>query len=332
LAAEAVDAGAELVTGVTVTDLIVDDGRVVGIRADDDELYADVVVGADGIHSTVAEKSGLLEKRDPEKIYLVVKEILDLPPDVINRRFRLAEDEGCTLEGEFPLGVENLMTLYTNTDSVSMAIDCVMSDLTREKAKAHELLEEVKRHPYLHPLLEGATLREYQAHLETINRVPLRPECMYGDGVLLCGEAGKIIDIWGTGVPPAILSGMMAAQTVEMAIDKNDYSARTLKKYVDFLDSTALWRTMYDSGKQERFQRAVADIIEKSQRSYYDFTVREPYPLWRDMYLQIGRDFTPALLRWLMTGCVHVSSFCSTLYSRLRRTFKSRYYEWKRDC
>jgi electron transfer flavoprotein-quinone oxidoreductase len=329
-AAEAVDAGADLVTGVTVTDLIVDDGRVVGIRAGEDELYADVVVGADGIHSIVAERSGLVDKRDTEKLYLVVKEILDLPPDVINQRFRLAEDEGSTLEGEFPLGVENLVTLYTNTDSVSMAVDCVVSDLTRERAKAHELLEEVKRHPYLQPLLAGASLREYQAHLETINRVPLRPERMYGDGVLLCGEAGKIIDIWGTGVPPAILSGMMAAQTVEMAINKNDYSARTLRRYVDFLDSTSLWRTMYDSAKQERYQRIVAEIIEKSQRSYYDFTVREPYPLWKDMYLQIGKDFTPVLFRWMMTGCVHLSSFCSTLYSRLRRRIKSRYYAWKK--
>jgi len=329
-ASEAENAGADLITGVTVTDLILDDDRVVGVRVDDDELYADVVVGADGVHSTVAEKSGLIEKRDPKQLYLVVKEILDLPPDVINRRFRLREEEGSTLEGEFPLGVENVVTLYTNTDSVSMALDCVVSDLVEERARAHELLEEVKRHPYLHPLLEGASLREYQAHIETINREPLEPECMYGDGVLLCGEAGKIIDMWGTGVPPAILSGMMAAQTVELAINKNDYSAKTLRRYVNFLDSTSLWRTMYDSGRQEKYQTVVAGIMEKSQRSYYDYTIREPYPLWEELYLQIGKDFTPPFLRWMMTGCVHFSSFCSTLYNQIRMRFKRRYHEWKK--
>jgi electron transfer flavoprotein-quinone oxidoreductase len=331
LASEAENAGADLITGVTVTDLIFDDGRVVGVRVDDDELYADVVVGADGVHSTVAEKTGLVEKRDPKQAYLVVKEILDLPPEVINQRFRLREEEGSTLEGEFPLGVENMVTLYTNTDSVSMAVDCVVSDLVEERAKAHELLEEVKRHPYLQPLLEGASLREYQAHIETINRKPLRPECMYGDGVLLCGEAGKIIDMWGTGVPPAILSGMMAAQTVELAIKKNDYSAKTLRKYVNFLDSTSLWRTMFDSGRQEKCQTIFLDIMEKSQRSYYDFATREPYPLWKEMYLQIGRDFTPPFLRWMMTGCVHFSSFCSTLYNQIRMRFKRRYHEWKKE-
>jgi electron transfer flavoprotein-quinone oxidoreductase len=330
LASEAENAGAELITGVTVTDLILDDDRVVGVRVDDDELYADVVVGADGVHSTVAEKSGLIEKRDPKRLYLVVKEILDLPPDVINQRFRLRDGEGSTLEGEFPLGVENLVTLYTNTDSVSMALDCVLSDLVEEKARAHELLEEVKRHPYLHPLLEGASLREYQAHIETINREPLRSDCVYGDGVLLCGEAGKIIDMWGTGVPPAMLSGMMAAQTVEMAVNKNDYSAKTLRKYVNFLDSTSLWRTMYDSGKQEKCQTIFAGIMEKSQRSYYDFTIREPYPLWKELYLQIGKDFTPLFLRWMMTGCVHLSSLFSTLCNQVRMRFNRRYHGWKK--
>jgi hypothetical protein len=117
-----------------------------------------------------------------------------------------------------------------------------------------------------------------------------------------------------------------------MAIEKNDYSAKTLKKYIDFLDSTSLWRTMYESGKREGYQRVFADIMEKSQRRYYDFTIREPYPFWKAIYLRIGRDSTPLVLRWLMTGCVHLSSFCSSLYDRMRRKFKSRYHDWKKGC
>lgn len=328
-AMEAQKAGAELITGQTVTDLIFDKNRVVGIKIEDEELYADVVVGADGIHSIVAEKTGL--KKDPGKMYLIVKEILDLPPDVINQRFRLREGEGCTVEGEFELDVENLVTLYTNKDSVSMALDCVAEDLIDEKAKAHDLLEEVKSHPYLHSLLEGASLREYQAHDETINREPLKPESMYGDGVLLCGEAGKIIDMWGTGVPPSILSGMMAAQTVEMAVQKNDFSKKTLKNYINFLDSTSLWRTMFESGKQEGYNEIIADIMEKSHRRYYDFSRREPYPLWKDIYFQIGKDFTPFFLHWIIAGWLHFSSFCSSLYNKIKKIFKNRYYEWKKD-
>jgi len=154
---------------------------------------------------------------------------------------------------------------------------------------------------------------------------------MYGDGVLLCGEAGKIIDMWGTGVPPSILSGMMAAQTVEMAVQKNDFSKKTLKNYINFLDSTSLWRTMFESGKQEGYNEIIADIMEKSHRRYYDFSRREPYPLWKDIYFQIGKDFTPFFLHWIIAGWLHFSSFCSSLYNKIKKIFKNRYYEWKKD-
>ncbi|MCF8070415.1 MAG: FAD-dependent oxidoreductase [Desulfobacterales bacterium] len=329
-AREAVKAGAELITGMTVTDLIIENDRVVGVKIDDDELYADVVVGADGIHSTVAEKSGLIKKRDPKKGYLVVKEILDLPPDVINKRFQLREGEGCCVEGEFIDDVNCVYTLYTNKDSVSMAIDCIVDDLKEKHVKAHELLEKIKSHPYMHSLLEGATLREYQAHMETIGE-PIRPECLYGNGVLLCGEAGTMIDIWGTGVPPAMLSGMMAAEAIEMAIRKNDYSAKTLKNYINYLDSTSLWRTMYDAEKQMACKMIAADIMEKSMRHYYSYIEREPYPFWKNMYLQFGKDFTPIFIRWIVTGWLHVSSLYSTLYNRITKRFVGRYHDWKND-
>jgi flavin-dependent dehydrogenase len=53
-------AGAEVRTGFSVRDLIVEGGRVVGVRGDDrngsHELRARLVVGADGVHSMVARR------------------------------------------------------------------------------------------------------------------------------------------------------------------------------------------------------------------------------------------------------------------------------------
>src|SRR4051812_28175197 len=52
-------AGAEVREGVRVTDLVYDDGRVAGVRcADDTELRAPLVIGADGRRSTVARLVG----------------------------------------------------------------------------------------------------------------------------------------------------------------------------------------------------------------------------------------------------------------------------------
>jgi len=57
-AQEAVDAGAELFTATLVEDLLWEDGRVAGVRTARGDLRARVVIGADGVNSTVAEKSG----------------------------------------------------------------------------------------------------------------------------------------------------------------------------------------------------------------------------------------------------------------------------------
>ena len=64
LAEAAVQAGAELVDGFAVSDLLWSDGRVAGVRGHStgspvqSSLPAKVVVGADGLHSTVARKVG----------------------------------------------------------------------------------------------------------------------------------------------------------------------------------------------------------------------------------------------------------------------------------
>lgn len=56
-------AGAEVIEGFTVSDLLFTDGRVTGIRGREGdgperEFRATIVIGADGFHSTVAKRAG----------------------------------------------------------------------------------------------------------------------------------------------------------------------------------------------------------------------------------------------------------------------------------
>ena len=71
-----------------------DGSRVVRIKVDDEELHADVVVGADGYHSIVGEKAGWIREWSPAHCSLGVKEVLDLPSEVINERFQLSDGIG----------------------------------------------------------------------------------------------------------------------------------------------------------------------------------------------------------------------------------------------
>jgi len=203
-----------------------------------------------------------------------------------------------------------------------------------------EELDELKKHPYMRALVGGATLREYQAHIITIGK-PVDPKTLYADGVLLCGEAGRLMDASGTGAPTSMLSGMMAAETIESAIRVNDYSAKTLKNYVKYLDSTSLLRTMYSGSKVSSYlygrggdrlpvhRETLAQLMETSQREEVDFIKRERYPFWKNAYLEVGRHFAPAFIGWLITGWVRLSCIGSRLCNQMRRRFRRRYYDWR---
>ena len=59
MADEAEKEGVILITETVVEDLILDDGRVVGVKTELEEYYANIVVLADGVNSLLAKKVGL---------------------------------------------------------------------------------------------------------------------------------------------------------------------------------------------------------------------------------------------------------------------------------
>ena len=54
---QAEEAGAQLITGIRVDNVVQREGKVVGVEADGDILEAKVVILADGVNSLLAEKS-----------------------------------------------------------------------------------------------------------------------------------------------------------------------------------------------------------------------------------------------------------------------------------
>src|SRR4249920_3370459 len=62
LAGKCEQAGALIMPGVRVDQVLTEGGRVAGVRAGDDELRARVVVAADGVNSFIAKQAGLRPK------------------------------------------------------------------------------------------------------------------------------------------------------------------------------------------------------------------------------------------------------------------------------
>jgi len=344
-AKKAVDAGVQLMSGMKVDDLIKDGDQVVGVRVGKEELYADVVVGADGFHSVVGEKSGLVQAWQPEQCYLAVKEVLDLPSDVINERFQVTDGFACE-QGIYCYHMNDLdvfsATLYTNVDSVSLAVFARLDELQKKNIQLHEQLEFLKQHSYLDNLIHGATLREYQAHiLPDGGRVA--PDNLYGNGVLLCGEAGGITATeTGMGIPTCLLSGMMAAETIGDAVKKKDFSKHSLKNYLKYLDATALFDMIHKSRKESdyyasaarsegsREMEAAADIYNKYWEKDVTYLSRSSFSPMVELYLRIGQYRVPVLLRWPLTALVKLSRLPAKLVRGVKRSLRKRYYEWKK--
>ncbi|MDT8902585.1 FAD-dependent oxidoreductase [Anaeroselena agilis] len=217
-AAEAEAQGAMVATGILVDELIEENGKIVGIKAGEDEMYADVVIAADGVNSLIGQKAGLLGDITPHQVGVGIKEIIELPDDIIGARFNLCGDEGAArLAVGCTEGISGGAFIYTNKGSVSLGIVFNPEQAGRNGKKIHEILQDFKMHPAILPLIEGGTTVEYGAHLVPEVGLSAMPKSLYRDGLLLVGDAagfgintGFII----RGIDLAIVSGLAAANAV----------------------------------------------------------------------------------------------------------------------
>ena len=213
------DAGATLLCETTVTELLKDGkGKVIGVRTDREggKIFADVVVLAEGVNGLVGQRSGLRSEPEPESVALAVKEMHFLPREVIEARFNLKGEEGVVIEaiGTVTAGMTGTGFLYTNQESISVGIGCLVSDFKNSKVSPYALLEGFKNHPSIKPLLAGAEVKEYAAHLIPEGGYKSMPS-LYGDGWLIVGDAGQFVNaVHREGSNLAMTTGRVAAETI----------------------------------------------------------------------------------------------------------------------
>ena len=260
LSRQAEKTGVRVLTEAVVDDIIWKDGRTVGVtvRRPEGDVFADLVILADGVNSLLSKKAGLRQDFQPAQMILAVKEVLKLPKEVIESRFNLKEEGVAYLMvGETTEGLEGGGFLYTNRKSLSLGLACHMNALIREKVKIHDLLERFKQIKWISEFIEGGTLKEYSAHLIPIIGFKERPRIVT-DGILVVGDAAGLTLNNGfvlRGMDFALASGMAAAETGMEALNRGDFSYKTLKAYEERLKNSFVLKDL------ETFQRA-KDIMK----------------------------------------------------------------------
>lgn len=245
------EAGALLICETTVEQLLMDGDKVVGVRCDrmGGDVFADVVILADGVNSTLARKAGFHPEIQAKNVALAVKEILFMPEEVIQQRFNIGEESGVVIEmmGSVTEGMVGTGFLYTNKDSLTIGVGCMLSDFKAnpKRTTPYDLLDKLKKHPSIAPLIEGGEMKEYAAHLIPEGGFNAIPK-IYGNGWMIVGDSGGFVNAaHREGSNLAMTTGRLAAETVIAAkAEGKEMTEKTLSAYKSSLDASFVMKDL----------------------------------------------------------------------------------------
>ena len=263
---EAQKAGVYFAPNTVVKKLLVDKGKVIGIKTDLEEYYANIVIIADGVNSLLAKQLEMRKTIKPKHTALSVKEVYKLDKNLIEERFNLNETSGCVYElVGYPMdNVLGLGFLYTNKNSVSLGLGVGLEDLKKNKINVNDLLENLKQHPLISNLIKDGELLEYNAHLIPeggFNRIPK----LYGNGVMIAGDAAMLVNnLHWEGTNLAFKSGKFAGETAIEALNNKDYSENSLSLYRQKLENSYVIKDL-------KTYKNILTNIEPRSKSFFGY-------------------------------------------------------------
>lgn len=265
-AEEARKAGVYLVEETVVRELIKENDKIVGVKTELEDFYADVVVLADGVNSLLAKQIGLRKDFSTHDLALSVKEVIKLDKETINQRFRVKDGEGSIVEifGGPMLGMLGLGFMYTNKDSVTIGLGVTINELVEKGLRPFDLLEKLKQHPTIAPLIEGGTLKEYSAHMIPEGGYKKIPQ-LTDNGVIVVGDAAMLVNnLHWEGTNLALISGKLAAETIIEAFNCADFSRKVLSDYEKKLENSFILKDM-------KTYKDLFSVIETRKKAFLNY-------------------------------------------------------------
>ncbi|HST31903.1 MAG TPA: electron-transfer flavoprotein:ubiquinone oxidoreductase [Solirubrobacteraceae bacterium] len=262
---QAEEGGAYILTETSATQLVVEDGRVVGVRSGDKgrgkdgeplgnfepgtDIKAQATVLAEGCwgHLTGAaiKEFDLAENREPQVWELGVKEVWKVPKPL---------DRLIHTIGPWPLKISAKYGqiggtwIYPMKDeksgddlvSIGFVIDLEYADAT---TSAHDLLQQFKTHPLVRGILEGGERVAWGAKALPGGGYWSMPKLTM-PGALLIGDAGGMVDTVSLkGVHHAINSGKLAGEAIYAALSRGESS---FEPYEQAIEDSVTGKELYE--------------------------------------------------------------------------------------
>lgn len=247
-------------TNILVEEVLMENGKAIGIRAGEEKFFSDSVIIAEGVNNILTRQVGLQYNYvKADSMATGVKEVIRFDQKVLEDRFQLDGNAGMTNEfiGYASDGIEGGGFLYTNKDTVSIGlvlnIKSMRENMAKDK-KIYDVLTHFKSHKAVKDMLRGGEVVEYSAHVVSTGDMKVMPRELFTDGVLLAGESANLLLNSGKaiqGMDYAMESGILAAETIVEAKSKGDFSKGFLAEYRKKLESSYVMKDM------RNFQSAV---------------------------------------------------------------------------
>jgi len=263
-ASQAEAAGGFVVPETAVTDLVVENGRVVGVSTGrEGDVFARVVIVCEGVGlgAGLLEKAGFKRKARANEMAMAVKEVIAMDPAKIEDRFNCAPGEGASIEcyGWATRNLSGFMFIYTNKETLSVGGGALLSEMSDTRLSREELarrtpnalMEHFKNLAPIKPLLQGGETVEYLAHMIPEGGYKGIPK-VYGPGYLVCGDAAMLSNpVHREGSNLAMTSGRLAGETVVRCKEKDSFEDVDLREYRLRLDGSWIMADM------KKYDRAV---------------------------------------------------------------------------
>lgn len=211
----AVSAGAEFRPGIRAVGLLRDGPRVSGVRARDGdgramEIPARVVIGADGLRSTVARRLGPVRRGARDRLALVVRLRAPRPPGENGTGPR---GTGATASaGQMRLGRDGCLGLAPVGDGRWNA--CLVVPRAEARAVSRDRWGYFRRRIAGYGAGEWLAEADPAAEMEITGPFEVSPRRRAAPGVLLAGDAAGYFDpLTGQGIHRALVSGRLAGGT-----------------------------------------------------------------------------------------------------------------------
>ncbi|MBK6910731.1 MAG: electron transfer flavoprotein-ubiquinone oxidoreductase [bacterium] len=168
----------------------------------------------------------------PQTYVLGVKEVWELPKS-LSTRGTVYHTLGYPLGDLF--GGSWIYTMRDNMVSIGLVTDLGYKNPYTDP---HYNFQKFKQHPWIAELLRDGKLLGYGAKTIPEGGWFSMPK-LYADGLLLAGDSAAFLNAQRLkGIHLAIKSGMLAAEAIFYALQKDDTSASTLKIYKDAVDAS----------------------------------------------------------------------------------------------